>query len=132
MTSGRPKAKVERTVQINLRFTKSEADEISKIAEKLKITKTDAILRGIELLKNSAEISQKVQVKTIFPKNQQNFEKTFNKPKISKKTAKKKFPKPKNLLPDNDDDNEFVFFKDMKYEDIPKNLRKQFEYKKYE
>ena len=52
MTMGRPKSEIARSEDIHLRVTKIEAEKISKIAEKLKITKTDAILRGIDLLIN--------------------------------------------------------------------------------
>ena len=47
---GRPKLEIARTVDIHLRVTNFEAEKISKIAEKLQITKTEAILRGIDLL----------------------------------------------------------------------------------
>ena len=50
MVMGRPKLEIARTEDIHLRVTKIEAEKISKIAEKLGITKTDAILRGIDLL----------------------------------------------------------------------------------
>lgn len=47
---GRPKAEIKRDVQLNLKLTKFEAEKISKIAEKKNITKTEAILQGIDLL----------------------------------------------------------------------------------
>ena len=47
---GRPKAIIKRDVQLNLKLTKFEAEKISKIAEKKNITKTEAILQGIDLL----------------------------------------------------------------------------------
>jgi len=50
MTMGRPKLEIARTERLGLRLTKFEFEKISKIAEKLKITKTEAILRGIDLL----------------------------------------------------------------------------------
>lgn len=50
MTMGRPKAQIKRDVQLNLKLTKFEAEKISKIAEKKNITKTEAILQGIDLL----------------------------------------------------------------------------------
>ena len=49
---GRPKLENPRTQTLNLRLAKNEAEKISKIAQKLGITKTDAILRGIDLLIN--------------------------------------------------------------------------------
>lgn len=36
----------------NIRVTDEEFAEIEEVAEKLKITKTEAVLRGIKLLKN--------------------------------------------------------------------------------
>jgi len=50
LVMGRPKAIIKRDVQLNLKLTNFEFEKISKIAEKLKITKTEAILRGIDLL----------------------------------------------------------------------------------
>ena len=47
---GRPKAIIKRERQLNLKLTDFEVEKISKIAEKLEITKTEAILRGIDLL----------------------------------------------------------------------------------
>ena len=49
---GRPRAEIPRNEHLHLRMTKFESEKISKIAEKLGITKTDAILRGIDLLIN--------------------------------------------------------------------------------
>lgn len=50
MEKGRPKAQIPRTERLNMRFSKFEYEKISKIAEKLNITKTEAVLRGIDLL----------------------------------------------------------------------------------
>ena len=50
MTMGRPKAIIKRDVQLNLKLTKFEAEKISRIAAKKNLTKTDAILKGIDLL----------------------------------------------------------------------------------
>ena len=50
MVMGRPKAEIQRSKAITIRLTNFEYEKISKIAEKLKITKTEAILRGIDLL----------------------------------------------------------------------------------
>ena len=47
---GRPKAEIPRKRIINLRVTDFEFEKISKIAEKLQISKTEAIVRGIDLL----------------------------------------------------------------------------------
>lgn len=47
---GRPKAQIPRNRIINLRVTDFEFEKISRIAEKKNLTKTEAILRGIDLL----------------------------------------------------------------------------------
>ena len=52
MERGRPKLEIARTERVNVRLTKSELEDLEKICEKLKISKTEAILRGIKLLKN--------------------------------------------------------------------------------
>ena len=50
MAVGRPKLEIARTENLHLRLTKIEAEKISKIAEKKNITKTEAVLQGIDLL----------------------------------------------------------------------------------
>ena len=50
MERGRPKAEVPRKKRLDLRLTEFEFEKISKIAEKKNITKTEAILQGIDLL----------------------------------------------------------------------------------
>ena len=50
MTMGRPKAKNPRRKTLNLRLTDFEADKISRVAKQKNLTKTDAILQGIDLL----------------------------------------------------------------------------------
>lgn len=52
MERGRPKLEKSRCVHLSLRLSEEESKEIEKICEKLKISKTEAILRGIKLLKN--------------------------------------------------------------------------------
>ncbi|MBQ9441984.1 MAG: ribbon-helix-helix protein, CopG family [Selenomonadaceae bacterium] len=52
MERGRPKLEIARTRAVTVRVTENEFEEIEKICEKLKISKTEAILRGIKLLKN--------------------------------------------------------------------------------
>ena len=47
---GRPKAEIPRKRIINLRVTDFEYEKISRIAAKKNLTKTAAILRGIDLL----------------------------------------------------------------------------------
>lgn len=48
--AGRPKLEIARTERLGLRLTKFELEKISKIAQKKNITKTEAILQGIDLL----------------------------------------------------------------------------------
>ena len=50
MGAGRPKLEIPRNKIINIRVTELEFEKISKIAEKKNITKTEAILQGIDLL----------------------------------------------------------------------------------
>ena len=47
---GRPKLEISRCKTLNLRVTNFEYEKISRLAEKLKISKTDAVIRGIDLL----------------------------------------------------------------------------------
>ena len=47
---GRPKLQIARTKDVHIRLTDFEFEKISKIAEKKNITKTEAILQGIDLL----------------------------------------------------------------------------------
>ncbi len=49
---GRPKLEISRTRAVTIRVTENEFEEISNLAKKLNITKTEAVLRGIKLLKN--------------------------------------------------------------------------------
>ena len=50
MAIGRPKNPIPRDEKLTLRLTKFEAEKISKIAQKKNITRTEAILQGIDLL----------------------------------------------------------------------------------
>lgn len=50
MTMGRPKNEIPRCKTLNLRVTNFEYEKISRLAEKLKISKTEAVVRGINLL----------------------------------------------------------------------------------
>ena len=52
MERGRPKLEIARTERVHVRLTKSELEDLEKICEKLKISKTEAVIRGIKLLKN--------------------------------------------------------------------------------
>ena len=50
MVMGRPKNQIPRNEKLTLRFSKFELDKISRIAEKKNISRTEAILQGIDLL----------------------------------------------------------------------------------
>ena len=50
MDRGRPRNEIERTERLNLRFSKVEYQKIERIAKQKNITKTEAILQGIDLL----------------------------------------------------------------------------------
>ena len=50
MGMGRPKLEIARTERLGLRLTKFELEKIERIAKQKNLTKTDAILQGIDLL----------------------------------------------------------------------------------
>ncbi len=50
MGAGRPKAQIPRQKTLNLRLTDFEFEKISRIAKQKNISKTEAILQGIDLL----------------------------------------------------------------------------------
>ena len=50
---GRPKTQKPRNVNLNIRNTKKEAEEIQECAERLGITRTDAIMKGIHMVKET-------------------------------------------------------------------------------
>ena len=50
---GRPKINNPRDKRLTIRVTQSEFEEIGQVAESKHLTKTDAVLKGIELLKSS-------------------------------------------------------------------------------
>ena len=50
MERGRPKLEIPRSERLNLRLTKFELEKISRIAQKKNISRTEAILQGIDLL----------------------------------------------------------------------------------
>lgn len=68
MTMGRPKLEIARTERLGLRLTKFEYEKISRLAKKKNLTKTDAILKGIDLL----ERDKPKKFKNITGKNQKN------------------------------------------------------------
>ena len=45
-----PKAEASRNVSLNIRLTEAEAKEIKECAEKLGVSRTDAIMQGIHLI----------------------------------------------------------------------------------
>lgn len=52
MGVGRHKLEISRFKQLNIRLTAEEFQDIENLAKKLKISKSEVILRGIKLLKN--------------------------------------------------------------------------------
>ncbi len=46
-----PKAETSRNKSLNLRLTEEEANDIQHCAEKLKISRTDTIMKGIRMIK---------------------------------------------------------------------------------
>ena len=66
MTMGRPKNEITRLKQLNIRLTNFEYEKISRVAKKKNLTRTDAILRGIDLL----ERDKPKKYKNITGKNQ--------------------------------------------------------------
>lgn len=50
MGVGRPKNQIPREEHLNLRLSKFELEKISRIAKQKNISRTDAILQGIDLL----------------------------------------------------------------------------------
>lgn len=52
-----PKAETSRNKSLNLRLTEEEAKDIQYCAEKLEISRTDAIMKGIRMVK--AQLDEK-------------------------------------------------------------------------
>ncbi len=50
-----PKAETSRNKSLNLRLTEEEAKDIQYCAEKLEISRTDAIMKGIRMIKAQLE-----------------------------------------------------------------------------
>lgn len=72
---GRPKLEISRTRAVTVRVTDFEFEKISRLAEKLKISKTEAVVRGINLLeRDKPKIlrSQLNKQKNIQPKIEKN------------------------------------------------------------
>ena len=55
--TGRPPKVNPRKINLNIRLTEQEAKDIQECADALGVSRTDAILKGIELIK--AEIKEK-------------------------------------------------------------------------
>ena len=68
MGAGRPKLEIPRNKIINIRVTEFEFEKIARVAKKKNLTKTDAILKGIDLL----ERDKPKKFKNITGKNQKN------------------------------------------------------------
>ena len=49
----RKKLEIERNERLNLRLTKFELQKISRVAKEKNLTRTDAILKGIDLLERN-------------------------------------------------------------------------------
>ena len=64
--TGRPKSENPRNVPFNLRLTKDYADRLQKYADTLQTSRTEIIMRGIDLVK--VELEQ--QNKTLPPTKQ--------------------------------------------------------------
>lgn len=54
---GRPPKRNPRNINLNIRITKEESDRIKKCADKLNMTRTDAIIKGIGMVEK--EIREK-------------------------------------------------------------------------
>ena len=72
---GRPKLEISRDKAMTIRLTNFEFEKIARVAKQKNLTKTDALLQGIDLLeKNRPKItrSQLNQLKGIQPKIKEN------------------------------------------------------------
>lgn len=54
---GRPKKEIKRDCDINIRLTREELENIQKVSEYMNVSRTDAIVKGIELLKTKLKLS---------------------------------------------------------------------------
>lgn len=48
--AGRPKKENARNVNLGIRITKSESEKIQKCADRLGMTRTDTIMKGIDMV----------------------------------------------------------------------------------
>lgn len=53
--TGRPPKDNPRNVNLNIRITKDEANKIQKCADRLNMTRTDAIMKGIDMVEKEIE-----------------------------------------------------------------------------
>ncbi len=53
--TGRPPKENPRNINLNIRLTKKESDDIQECADRLNLSRTDAIMKGIELVKSELE-----------------------------------------------------------------------------
>ena len=53
--TGRPPKENPRNVNLNIRITKEESERIQNCADKLNMTRTDTIMKGIEMVEKEIE-----------------------------------------------------------------------------
>jgi uncharacterized protein (DUF1778 family) len=53
--TGRPPKESPRNVNLNIRITKEESERIQNCADKLNMTRTDAIMKGIGMVEKEIE-----------------------------------------------------------------------------
>lgn len=68
MTAGRPKAANPKKNILAVRLTDEEFAEIERVAKRLKITKTEAVLRGIKNLSQIQPVYYRSQMPNFKPK----------------------------------------------------------------
>ena len=71
---GRPKAQIPRQKRLDLRLTDFEFKKIARVAKEKNLTKTDAILKGIELLERDKP-KKFVNVKEVLKKRREEWTK---------------------------------------------------------
>ena len=73
MGAGRPKSIIKRERQLNLKLTDFEFKKISRVAKEKNLTKTAAILQGIDLLERNKP-QRMANVKELLKKRGINFD----------------------------------------------------------
>ena len=73
MVMGRPKAIIKRERQLNLKLTDFEFKKIARVAKEKNLTKTAAILQGIDLLERNKP-QRMANVKELLKKRGINFD----------------------------------------------------------